>query len=180
MTQTVHSSMKVTTCTTPVRKYSRWDFVAASYHVVLCIDYSIIVTAYVFMIIMAHFAYTTARYVAILSLWNKRRSSAQCACLPVKILSTGTQLYTKHPIWKGLWYMSYFSVTFNPPHLHLASLSCDIIWILQRSLASNRLSPWATMWHFLCDHLFSRSNRTATCDGQTKAYCIPCYHSIML
>jgi len=51
-------------------------------------------------------------------------------------------------------------------HLHWG----DPVWILPRSSASEKQSPWAIAWHCLHDPKFSHFSRTPTCDRQTDRY----------
>ena len=59
---------------------------------------------------------------------------------------------------------------FDPPHLHLASLPIRVAPVKFRGdlwRQKTRLPPCAIMWFCLCDPVFSRFSRTATCDRQT-------------
>jgi len=57
---------------------------------------------------------------------------------------------------------------FNLPHLHLAPLlGWTRIWILPRTLASKKQSPWAIVWHYLYDSAFSCFDTILACDGWT-------------
>jgi len=48
-----------------------------------------------------------------------------------------------------------------------AFCSSDPGRILRRSLASENWNPWAIVWCYLCDPMFSRFSRTPTRDRQT-------------